>query len=231
MNSNLNDSFGLIKFGEESWLKNIKNGKLWFRTLEYYQEYEDHENIGDKDEGISHIIYPDSNTKIYFSHPFIENGRNIDISNLNGPFHLFPRYNRQLFILCLSYFSIDDIIQKSIFDDKILEEKKWVDTFFFLDPENFISLIKDTLKKHCPEISIVQYVDYTKNQESLNYFKKSNIYNFQKEIRIAFRYFGEKNGNITRIDKDTLEVNLEKAIYGIIIPSISFREGFKVENV
>jgi hypothetical protein len=59
MNDCTDDSFGLIKFGKEPWLKSMKEGKFWFRTLEYYQNYELNDNIGDKSEGVSSIFHPE----------------------------------------------------------------------------------------------------------------------------------------------------------------------------
>jgi hypothetical protein len=224
------DSFGLIKFGKESWLKNIKKGKLWFRTLEYYQEYEDNENIGDRNEGISHIIYPNKDVRLYYSYSLNGSTKCIDYSNSTVPFFLFPKYNKQIYIFCLSYLSVSDIINKTIFDDSKTELTDWDSVFFLLDPAEFINMIKISLASFNVKIAKIQYFDYNTNQYNINYFIKSNKYKHQKEIRIAFCLSDKMNQTMTSIDDNTIEINLNKDIEGIIIPTNSFRDGFLLEK-
>jgi hypothetical protein len=231
MNDPTDDSFGLIKFGEESWLKNIKDGKLWFRTLEYYQNFEADKNIGDKNEGISHIFHPDENTRFYFSHPAINGGKQFEILGITDPVCALPEYNRNTYIFCLSHFTVKDIIEKTIFEDIILEQKGWDSVFFFLDPVDFVDTIKKSLNKNNPIIHKIQYFDYSKNQNNLNVFSKSEEYSSQKEIRIALQYSDKKDQHIKQIRNDTIEVTLDKKIEGVIMPTASFREGFVVKNL
>ena len=225
-----NDSFGLIKFGKESWLRNIKSGKLWFRTLEYYQEYEGNDNIGDKNEGVSHIIHTNKDTRLYYSYFSNGNTKSIDFSDSTVPFYLFPRYNRQIFILCLSYLSVSDIINKTIFDDSITEVSDWVSAFFPLDPIEFVNMIKNSLASFNVKFVKIQYVDYNIDQHNMNYFTKSSKYKHQKEVRVAFCLSDKMTQNMISIDDNTIEVNLNKDIEGIIIPTNTFREGFSIEK-
>ncbi|MFP3089659.1 hypothetical protein LQZ21_04965 [Treponema sp. TIM-1] len=230
MNEFTDDSFGLIKFGKESWLKNIKEGKIWFRTIEYYQDYEADNNIGDKNEGVSDIFHPDENTKFYFSHPAIEDGKTFEISNIAGPVHSFPNYSRNTYIFCLSFFTSRDIIEKTIYDDSILTQKDWDDVFFFFNPVEFINTVRKSLDKYNPCFRKVLYFDYLKNNVNLDIFSKSEKYRYQKEVRIVFQYFGQKDRLIEQINDDTIAITLDKNIEGVIIPTDSFREGFIVEN-
>ena len=225
MNKLTDESFGILKFGKESWLKNISEGKIWFRTLEYYQEYEANDNIGDRFEGITHIYYPEKDTQMRLYQPFTDN-KFKDLSNT--PIFLFPRYNKSIFIFCLSYISVKDIENKTIYDDSILLQKDWASVFFFLDPEKFLNLIMDSLKKYEPIIRKIEYRDFTKKQEDLSFFTKSDIYKHQKEVRIAINYSGEKDKKITHIDDNTIELNINDKIDGFIIPTNTFREGFRV---
>jgi len=225
MNKTTENSFGIIKFGNESWLKNIREGKMWFRTLEYYQEYEANDNIGDRFEGLTHIYYPEKNTQIRFYQSSMENNFN-DLSNT--PIFLIPKYNKTVFIFCLSYISVKDIENKTIYDDSILLQKDWDSVFFFLDPVKFLNLIKNSLKKYNPKIGKIEYRDFAKNQEDLTCFTKSDKYKHQKEVRIVINYFGEKDKKITHIDDNTIELNISDKIDGFIIPINTFREGFKV---
>jgi hypothetical protein len=230
MNKFTDDSFGLIKFGQESWLKNMKEGKIWFRTLEYYRDYEIDNNIGDKNEGVSHIFYPDENTKFYFSHPAINSGKTFEISNIVGPVYDFPNHNRNTYIFCFSFFTVRDIVEKTIYDDIILKQKDWDSVFFFLDPLKFINTAKKSLEKYNSCFHKVQYLNYSKNQANLNVFSKDEKYRYQKEARIALQYFGQEDRIIKRVDDDTIEVTFDKKIEGVIIPTESFREGFVIEN-
>jgi len=229
MNNLSGDSFGLIKFGDKSWLKNITEGKIWFRTLEYYRNYEADEIIGDKYEGATNIIIPDKNTTIHYQRSFADQNI-LNFSNMNTPIIMIPKQYGSLYIFCMSYFSINDIANKTIFDDSILKQKNWCDILFFLEPENFGNLFRDTLKIFNPEIFKAKYNDYTKNQEDLNYFTKSEKYKFQKEIRFIINYSGENSKNIKRIDNNTIEVIFFRSIDSIIVPSSSFRESFYFEN-
>jgi len=150
----------------------------------------------------------------------------IDLSKV--PVFLFPKYKKRIFIFCMSYISVKDIENKTIYDDSLLLQKDWDSVFFFLNPENFISLIRNTLKKYKPELRKIEYRDFSKKQEKLTYFIKSSKYKHQKEVRIAINYSGEPDEKITRINDDTIEINLNDNIEGIIIPTNTFREGFKV---
>jgi hypothetical protein len=230
MHEIIDDYFGLIKFGEEFWLKKIKEGKLWFRNLEYYQNYEDDNNIGDKNEGLSHIFYPDESTKFYFSHPTINDGKNFEISNIVGPVCDFPNYNKSIYIFCLSYFTIKDVMENTIYDDCVLGQANWNSVFFFLNPIDFINIVRRSLDKYNVNICKIQYFDYSKNQDGLNVFSKSDKYSYQKEIRIAFQYTDNEDWAIKRINGNTLEITLAKDVDGIVMPTDSFREGFVVEN-
>jgi hypothetical protein len=231
MNDLNDDSFGLLKFGKESWLKNMKDGKLWFRTLEYYRNYEDDKNIGDKNEGISNIFHPDENIKFYFYSLVIKGGEPFEILDIIGPVCDFSNYYKNTYIYCLSYFTRKDIIEKTIYEDIVLEQKDWDSVFFFLDPEDFVNTIKTSLNEYNPIICRVQYFDYSKDQDNLDVFSKSDKYRFQKEIRIALQYSGKSEQHINQICNDTIEVTLDKKIEGIIIPTDSFREGFVVKNI
>jgi hypothetical protein len=204
---------------------------LWFITLEYYQNYEADENIGDKQEGISHIFHPDKTTKFYFSHPAINEDKTFEIQNIVGPVFDFPDYNRNTYIFCLSFFTVKDIAEETIFDDSILNQNGWDSVFFFLDPVDFINTIIKSFDECNPIIRKIQYFDYSKSQNNLGIFSKSEKYRFQKEIRIALQFFNEKDRCIKLIDMDTIEVDLGKKIEGIMITTKFFHKCFVVENL
>lgn len=220
------DSFYLIKFGHKEHLKQILNGTIRFTNLKKYQE-EENKNIGDQNEGLQSIFHQNKNMKITFQHPLLEDGKEINISKsilLMKDFSSIDKY-----VSCFSFFNAQDVYNHTIFSDKILEEKEWRDVLLILDTNTFVSSINNTLKQNNIKFDKVQYVDFSKNQYNLNEFFKSNEYEHQKEIRFSIEYH-DKSPKFSKIDNNTISIDLEKKFRGIIIPTKEFREGFSMTN-
>jgi hypothetical protein len=215
------ESFYLIRFGKKEHLEEIKDGRLRFSNIQKYQNIEN-VNIGDTYEGLSSIHYTDKNTRYIFSHPYIDNGREIDVTN--SILSIWDYYTNNIYISCFSYFTAKDISEDNIFDNKILMEKEWDSVLFVLDTSHFVRNISEALNNKL-SIGKVKYRDYNINQDSLDAFSKSNKYKYQKELRFAFNLIGTEGNTIKRICNDVIEVSFKK-VESVIIPTNEFREGF-----
>jgi hypothetical protein len=216
------ESYYIIRFGKKKYLEQIRDGYLRFSSIKKYQNIEN-VNIGDNHEGLSSIHYTDKNTRILFSHPHINTGKQIDVTNSLLSIWNYP--NNNIYISCFSYFTAKDILEKSIFDDKILMEKEWDNVLFILDTKGFVENIFKALNDYNLSIGKVKYLNYDINQESLDAFSKSDKYRYQKELRLTFNFTDKENKIIKRICEDTIEVAFKK-VQSVIIPTNEFREGF-----
>jgi hypothetical protein len=221
----------LIKFGKQDYLEQIQNGKLRFKHIRYYREFESFDNnqiIGDKQEGVSSMIYPDDIISVTFSHPLICDGKPLDVTkSLSGPISDFP--NSNVYIFCLSHFTAKDVLEHTIFHNKYLEESNYHSVLWFLETEKFINNIQKSLLNCKVSGQLVHYLDYSRSQDSLKVFTKSLAYAWQKEARIALELPDNYHDGINQIDDDTIEVAFER-VENVIIPIKEFREGFIVEK-
>ena len=216
------ESFYLIRFGRKEHLEEIQNGKIRFSSLKKYRAIEN-SNIGDKYEGLASVHYTDDNTQIVFSHPYISNGQAIDCTQFVLSIWNYPDVGT--YVSCFSYFTAQDIFERKIIHDSVLEEKEWEYVLFVLDTKGFVENIMTSLNKQMPKLDKVKYLDYGINQEYLDAFSKSSSFKHQKEIRFTFDLADENDSCIKRIDCETIEVSFQKAL-SVIIPAKEFREGF-----
>jgi len=227
-NSENDEIINLVKLGKSKHLKEIQQGKIRFTRMYKYKNMEN-KNIGDTYEGLSSIHYTDKDTEYFYSNPLIENGKQIKIKDSILSLADFPDNN--YFVFCMAYFSITDIINKTIFDSKIYAEEEWNDVLYFYESKNILQKIFDRIEKLNPKIGPVKYYDYNINQYNLDVLSKSIKYKYQKEYRIAF--IPKENNEFIKIDHDTLIVdigNIESE--SIIVPKNIFCEGFIIkENI
>jgi hypothetical protein len=221
------NSIYLLKFGKKENLESFKSGNVRFNHISYYREYEDKKNnniIGDNKEGVESIFHLSESTRIIFSHPLINNATEIDITNsIKDPILTFPDSND--YILCLSYFTANDVKNSTVYDDKCLEEAEWDSVMLITDTRGFIKNIMTILKEYTPHIRPVKYYNTEKKQMALSPFDKSSKYSWQKEFRMQIDLTNSETKNINRINKKTVEFKLP-AIQSVILPINEFREGF-----
>jgi len=210
----------LVKLGKSNHLKEIQQGKIRFTRLNSYKKIEN-KNIGDIDEGLSSIHYTDKDTEYFYSHPLLNNGEPIRVTNSILSFKDYPDNN--YFVFCMAYFSITDIVNKTIFDKSVYAEEKWTDVLYFFNPKDILERIAKKIQNETsPWIGAVQYYDYNINQYNLNVFSKSNEYKHQKEYRIAFI---PKDENELQKQHIIIDIgNIEKE--SIIVPKNEFCDGF-----
>jgi len=220
----------LVKLGKEEYLKYIQKGKIRFSRLKKYQKIEN-KNIGDVNEGLESIIHTDNSTKIFYSHPAIKNGAQINVSKSIKSIANYP--DNYYYVFCMAYFSINDIINNTIFDKKIYEEKEWTDVLFFINPKEFIYKICDKIKNNFPMIGHVKYSNYNENQCNLNVLSKSIDYKYQKEYRIAFNFISDGKSNEFEYDSinDIVILDIGSIEYeSIIVPIKEFYNGFIIKE-
>ena len=186
----------LVKLGKRNHLESIQQGKIRFTRLEKYWVIEN-KNIGDKYEGLESISYVDKNTQVFYSDPLIKNGTQIDYTNSIKSIANYP--NNNYYVFCMSYFSNTDIINRTIFDKRIYEEKEWKDVLYFVDPRNFLEKICYKIKNYSPIIGSVKYYNYNESQHNLDVLSKSKDFDFQKEYRVAFISSNEEWSKAMRI--------------------------------
>lgn len=215
----------LIRFGHKKHLEQILNGKLRFTSLKKYQR-EENKNIGDENEGVRTFLHQNGELKFTFSHPLFEHGKEIDISKSITSFKDYP--DNKKYVACFSYFTMKDIVEKTIVTEQVLAEREWDYVLILINSDIFIKTILDVLHSFNANFSRVQYLDYSKNQINLNEFTKSLEYKHQKEIRFSIRYDGEQSSFINNIYPDVLEIDLNQTFKGIIIPTADLGNCFSI---
>ena len=217
----------LIRFGHKEHLEQILNGKIRFTSLKHYQRNEN-KNIGDENEGVHTFLHQRGDFKIIFSHPLLENGKEIDISKSITSFKDYP--DNKKYVACFSYFTMKDIVEKTVVTEKVLEEREWDHVLILINSDAFIKTVLEGLRSFNANFGRVQYLDYSINQTNLNEFTKSQEYRHQKEIRFSIEYNGEQSSVINAINSDVLEIDLNQTFKGIIIPTADLSKCFTITN-
>lgn len=215
----------LIRFGHKEHLEQILNGKLRFTSLKKYQR-EENKNIGDENEGVRTFLHQNGELKFTFSQPLFEHGKEIDISKSITSFKDYP--DNKKYVACFSYFTMKDIVEKTIVTEQVLAEREWDYVLILINSDIFIKTVLDVLHSFNANFSRVQYLDYSKNQINLNEFTKALEYKHQKEIRFSIRYDGEQSSFINNIYPDVLEIDLNQTFKGIIIPTADLGNCFSI---
>ncbi|MDY5913712.1 MAG: hypothetical protein SPJ93_00200 [Treponema sp.] len=217
----------LIRFGHKEHLEQILNGKIRFTNLKKYQR-DENKNIGDVNEGVRTFLHQNGELKITFSHPLLEHGKEIDISKSITSFKDYP--DNKKYVSCFSYFTMKDILEKTIVTEQVLAEKEWNSVLILINSDAFIKAVLETLRSYNANFRKVQYLDYSINQTNLNEFTKSQEYSHQKEIRFSIEYNGEQSSVINVINSDVLEIDLNQTFKGIIIPTADLSKCFTITN-
>lgn len=213
----------LFKLGKAEYLKDIQEGNLRFNSLESYRSFDSKDSnvknaIQDEKEGTESFILQDKNTSFILQHPLLGN-KPIDITQSIVSMSVMPNTNR--YISCFSYFTYSDCVNKTIFDDKILENPDWDSVLLILDSNDFISNLEKACKGMSFRYGKVTYKDFSNGIENADEFVKSKEYEYQKEYRISIV------PSITT--KDSVTIPFEK-VESVIIPAKEFRESFILEN-
>mgnify|MGYP003479757686 FL=1 len=191
----------LIKFGQKEYLEQIREGHLRFSELSCFSSHKKQTAIFDKYEGIKYIKH-------------LKNGR-IE----------FSRIKEEIFISCFSYFTKQDIVNNRIFSPAILKERKWEYILFIFETEKFRNNIETALSNYRRASNTIKYLDYTKDQNNLTVFNKSNEYAFEKEFRFVF--YPNENLFFQKKSQRVMNVNFEK-VEGVIMPTAEFASCFSV---
>lgn len=210
MNDKSNIAF-IIKLGKKEHLMEILDGVFRFTKLRKYQEMEIQE-IGDKLEGTESIFYPDENIdEIYFDHPVLDSGKDINIAKgikciVNNP-------DNNCYILCLSYFTLADVECGHILDNKLRNNdwslnNDWSHILLFKEDKDIISILKDKLSNYNFKTGLVKYYDRKISQDNLGIFSKSTEFQHQREIRIAIKPDILNDSNIQIIDENTISIDI-----------------------
>lgn len=224
-----NDSGFLIKFGKAQYLKDIQNGKLRFTALEYYRNFKAMNAsatnaIADENEGVSCIFHRGEDTVFEFQHPAL--GSNpVNITSEIKCFKDFPNYRK--YIVAFSYFTKQDVIQQSIFSDKMLENSEWDSVLFIIDSAGFVKKLQSACASYNFRYGKVTYTDYEAPVLNADEFNKPKKYSYQKEFRFSVEYKGENSNSFE--NSSFLTVQFEK-IASVIIPAKEFRNSFLVEK-
>ncbi len=194
----------LLKFGQKEHLEQICNGLLRFSDLSCFSTTKKQTAIYDKYEGIRYIKH-------------LKNGKTE-----------FARIRDDMFISCFSYFTKNDVINNKIFSPEILKERKWSYTLFITESEKFRNNVESALSNYRRASNLVTYLDYSKDQDNLTIFNKSDEYTFEKEFRFVF--YPEEKMIFLKDKKRFVNIYCGKT-QGIIIPTAEFASCFSVEHI
>jgi len=214
----------LLRFGEKEHLEQIRDGAIRFSKLSTYRCIESGV-IGDGHEGVESIMHGRDIEELAFEHPSVGT---IKFNHTNPTFTMTDIPNDDPYVFCMTYFTARDIQNKTIFDERVYAEEKWDSVLFITDPTGFVENIKRSLSKYSPRFHAVRYLDYSKSQDSLDAFTKSDAYKWQREARFVVHLGDDLNENIERIDSSSIRVFYEP-VQSVIIPTNEFIEGFYLD--
>jgi hypothetical protein len=218
--------YQIAKLGKLEHLQSIQQGKIRFMHIQQYRNIEN-KSIGDRFEGTTIMRYVENFDKITFSAPNLMDGKELNVTKSIQSWVIQPDTN--YYIFCLTHFSNADIINKTIFDDKIYEEKEWSHVLFFLKPDVFIKTVYEKIKDAKPITGPVQYFDYTQSQYNLNISSKREEFKWQKEYRIGFDI--TLAHGFERVDEHTVVFDIgDISNQSFIIPREYFCDGFIVKR-
>lgn len=194
----------LIKFGQYRFMKELfDNGSIYMQRLRKFNDIE-HEQIGDKNEGVSHAFQPDKT---------IIKVNDWEVEGIVGPIRIVENLAYNPLIFCLYGFT-DDCIDEgnNHIDARCCEFGDYA--VVITDVNKFYQMIRDALKKlgkGVMEAQLVEYVSYKKYHGEMGVFRKYDCFSHQSEFRFVY----EENGSAPT---DTLKIGCLNGV-AILCPS------------
>lgn len=169
----------LVKFGQYEFMKKLfETGSIYMQRLRTFQDIE-HDQIGDKNEGLSHILQPEQVV-------LIVNGT--EINDITGPIRIVETTAYNPFIFCLYGFTNECINESGEHIDVRCQEFGDY-AVVITDAKKFFQMIKDAFDNADignVEAQLVQYVSYGEHHGEMGAFRKFDKFSHQSEFRLVY---------------------------------------------
>lgn len=195
-----------VKFGQREFMQNLLDkGHVFCNTLTYFRNYEDGNNIGDKDEALMTLHNYTDIVKIQL-HPHKPNLKDLSdeeyiaqleypivtLSPKDGKMRHFSRYSEDpdVNLFCIYSIPVKDFIEKTV---RITGDMSAMgDTCVFIQPKVLIDRLTACLGNQGVtrlQHGLVEYYDMETHNGDLSIFHKRREYAHQSEYRFAVERF------------------------------------------
>ncbi len=169
----------LYKYGEGDHISQLKKGKLYCNSLQYFKDIEQDTERGDPHEGNIKLFYPNNDPQMEITLEFINGKIQISPSDVKDICLNLPESPSHIF--CFSLFEIELLKQS------VLPNLFQADSIILFQSE-FLNSIKENLRKQSIKHKIIkiEYVEYDKKTVfNKNWATKHIKYKNQNEVRLA----------------------------------------------
>jgi hypothetical protein len=171
---------GLFKFGQRAHIEQFVGGSIYMNPLRYFVEHENNIARRDSREGQGLWLQPGLVT---FSIQI--NGDFVPIGGLDGPIAFTRPGDLNVNVFCMH--ALRASVARHLIDPRNLA---FGDTFAVLkDGDEFLRRVRCVAERAGlrPEIGMVEYVDEREYQGEMGIFRKSSLFAYQSELRIALK--------------------------------------------
>jgi hypothetical protein len=168
----------LIKFGKKIHMEAFQDGEIFMNTLNHFQNLENCELRGDKDEGLSAIYQANGATLSRKN----DEGEFVPIGTINDQLQYREEDSAHINVFCMYAIQVEPKKQK--IDKRNL---KFGDTFvLLLDPTEFLNRVKGAAEQKGIKVyhNLVEYVEREKHNGPIGPFRKFSEFSYQNEFRI-----------------------------------------------
>lgn len=177
----------IIKFGNRKWMDEFQKGKIHFKQLKQFQDFEKkHDNAkrGDKYEGAHMVLSPAQNKIVIGNYE-------LDSNDLVGPIRTYKNSSSKNPIFCL-YTLTEEIVESFLTSNRTFLIDPKVQTFgdtavYITDFKEFLNRFESALNKQLGigySRGLVEYVDVNEVNGEWGAFRKPREYDFQSEYRL-----------------------------------------------
>lgn len=178
----------IVKFGNRKWMDEFQKGKIHFKQLKQFQEFEkkhiDNAKRGDKYEGAHMVLSPAQNKIVIGDYT-------LDSNDLVEPIRTYQDSISKHPIFCL-YALTDEIVNSFLNSNRPFLIDSKVQTFgdtavYITDFREFLNRFESALNKQLGigySRGLVEYVDVNEVNGEWGAFRKPREYDYQSEYRL-----------------------------------------------
>ena len=202
----------LLKLGQREHLEMLRKGLLYMNSLAFFNSLEADQARGDRREGTDYAYQPGDCE--FVLDPGIPGSEKIRVSEASGlaGVRIWTQRTSSCNIFCM--FAVTNPIEGSLFP----KSHPWFefgDSFLiFTQTQEFLSRVEAAAKHQGlkGECRLVQYYDEDKYSGEIGRFRKSSIFSYQREYRIALETgiggpFRFEIGDLSDITSDILALD------------------------
>jgi hypothetical protein len=175
----------LLKLGEKRHMEMLRKGLLYMNSLAYFRGKEADEARGDRHEGTDSIIQPCDVSEFIIDPqiPGFQQKMVVAPSDLAGPVWISRQLTSSRNVFCM--FAVTNPVDGPLFP----KSHSWPgdSVLLFTDTQKFLSRVLDAATHRGLNVEgrLVEYYDGSKFSGELGPFRKSSIFLYQSEYRIA----------------------------------------------